>query len=126
MRHYGFMLGRARDDAQDCKAYLAAQVPEVTMGIEGGIFNPIGYAHTSVRRQWGEMLDQMVNILDASQKALFDAAPTTSAPIRMRPVAWIRSRVRLSGTNERSPSPLSQQVKGFFVPVVAGRGFEPL
>lgn len=74
VRHYGFMLGRARDDAQDCKAYFAAQVPEVTMGIEGGIFNPIGYAHTSVRRQLGEMLDQMVGILDASQKALFDAA----------------------------------------------------
>ena len=28
--------------------------------------------------------------------------------------------------NERSPPLLFQQVRGFFVPVVAGRGFEPL
>ena len=44
------------------------------MGIEGGLFHPIGYAHTSVRRQLGAMLEQMVSLLDASHKALFDAA----------------------------------------------------
>jgi hypothetical protein len=74
VRHYGFMLSRARDDAQECKAYFSAHVPEVGMGIEGGLFNPIGYIHPGVRRQLGEMLDQMVSILDASHKALFDAA----------------------------------------------------
>lgn len=74
VRHYGFMISRARDDAQDCKDYFTAHVPEVTMGIEGGLFNPIGYAHTGVRRRLGEMLDQMVSVLDASHKALFEAA----------------------------------------------------
>nr|WP_221378927.1 type VII secretion target [Actinoplanes polyasparticus] len=74
VRNYGFMLSRARDDAQDCKDYFSAQVPEVAMGIEGGLFNPIGYAHTGVRRELGAMLDQMVSLLDASHKALFETA----------------------------------------------------
>ncbi|BEL06094.1 hypothetical protein Q0Z83_042850 [Actinoplanes sichuanensis] len=74
IRNYGFMLGRAHDDAQDCKAYFTAQVPEIAMGIEGGLISLIGYEHSTVRRKLGAMLDQLTDILDASQKALFDAA----------------------------------------------------
>ncbi len=32
----------------------------------------------------------------------------------------------LTRTDEEGPSPLFQQVRGLVVPVVAGRGFEPL
>lgn len=76
IRHYGFMLGRARDDAEQCKAYFAAQVPEIAMGVEGGLINPIGYAHTGVRQELGALLDRMISILDSSEKALFNAAST--------------------------------------------------
>jgi hypothetical protein len=41
IRNYGFMLGRAHDDAQDCKGYFTAQVPEIAMGIEGGLISLI-------------------------------------------------------------------------------------
>lgn len=76
IRHYGSVLGRARDDAEICKSYFNAQVPEIAMGVDGGLINPIGYAHTGVRRELGALLDRMVSILDGSAEAISDTATT--------------------------------------------------
>ncbi|WP_430791307.1 hypothetical protein [Actinoplanes sp. G11-F43] len=74
IRHYGFMLSRARDDARECKNYFSTHLPEVEPGLEGGFFNPIGYAHNGVRQELGKLLDHLVDILDVSHQALFAAA----------------------------------------------------
>ena len=74
LRDYGYMLRRALDDAQECKAYFTTRVAAIDPGIEGGLINPIGYAHIGVRQELAVLLDKLVDILGESQKTLFDAA----------------------------------------------------
>ncbi|MFC7530132.1 hypothetical protein [Actinoplanes sp. GCM10030250] len=74
LRSYGFLLRRALDDAQECKAYFHARVADITPGVEGGLINPIGYAHFGVRQELGALLDRLVDILEDSQQSLFNAA----------------------------------------------------
>ncbi|MEU7908594.1 hypothetical protein [Actinoplanes sp. NPDC049118] len=70
---YSNLLARARDDAQQCKAYFAGNVPDLSPGIDG-LINPICYEHVAVRQKLSEMLDQMVALLDSSRDEMAAAA----------------------------------------------------
>lgn len=70
---YAALLARARDDAQQCKAYFDGNVPDLSPGVDG-LINPICYEHTAVQQKLGAMLDQLVTLLGASQDEMAAAA----------------------------------------------------
>lgn len=70
---YAALLARARDDAQHCKAYFTANVPDLSPGIDG-LINPICYEHLAVQQQLGAMLDQVVTLLESSHSEMAAAA----------------------------------------------------
>jgi hypothetical protein len=70
---YAALLARARDDAQQCKAYFAGTVPDLAPGIDG-LINPICFEHVAVRQQLATTLDQLVTLLGASRDELAAAA----------------------------------------------------
>jgi hypothetical protein len=70
---YAVLLARARDDAQQCKAYFADNVPDLSPGIDG-LINPICYEHVAVQQELGAMLDQLANLLGLSRDEMAAAA----------------------------------------------------
>ncbi|RZU51200.1 hypothetical protein EV385_3008 [Krasilnikovia cinnamomea] len=70
---YAALLGRARDDAQQCKAYFAANVVDLSPGGDG-LINPIVYKHVTVQQKLGAMLDHLVTLLDSSCEQMTEAA----------------------------------------------------
>jgi hypothetical protein len=70
---YAALLARARDDAQQCKAYFTGNVPDLSPGVDG-LINPICYEHVGVRQKLGAMLDQLATVLGTSRDEMAAAA----------------------------------------------------
>jgi uncharacterized protein YukE len=70
---YAAMLGRARDDAQQCKTYFSQNVADLEL-TDGGLLNPLYYEHIRVKRRLDEMLNQLVTLLSSSHDQLALAA----------------------------------------------------
>jgi uncharacterized protein YukE len=70
---YAALLARARDDAQQCKAYFAGNVPDLSPGIDG-LINPICFEHVAVQQKLGAMLDQLATLLSSSRDEMAAAA----------------------------------------------------
>ena len=70
---YAALLARARDDAQQCKAYFASNVPDLSPGIDG-LINPICYEHVGVQQKLSAMLDHLVTLLGSSRDEIAAAA----------------------------------------------------
>ncbi|MFC7527573.1 hypothetical protein [Actinoplanes sp. GCM10030250] len=73
MDGFAGLLGRAADDARDCRIYFGTWVPEISP-VTGGIINPLTYEHLRVRRQLTAMLEHLVTLLDTSQDQLAAAS----------------------------------------------------
>ncbi len=70
---YAALMGRARDDAQQCKTYFTANVVDLSPGIDG-LINPICYEHVAVQRKLAEMLDHLATLLGSSRDEIAQVA----------------------------------------------------
>lgn len=70
---YAALLARARDDAQQCKAYFTSTVPDLSPGVDG-LINPICYEHVGVQQKLAAMLDGLVSLLGSSRDEVAAAA----------------------------------------------------
>ena len=70
---YAAMLGRARDDVEQCKTYFSQNVADLEL-TDGGLLNPLYYEHIRVKRKLDEMLNQLVALLGSSRDQLALAA----------------------------------------------------
>lgn len=75
---------RARDDAQQCKAYFDGNVPDLSPGVDG-LINPICYEHTAVQQKLGAMLDQLVALLAPRGTRWQPRRLATRGPTRTQP-----------------------------------------
>jgi hypothetical protein len=70
---FAALLARARDDAGQCRAYLAGNVPELSPGVDG-LINPICYEHVAVQQKLEAMLDQLAALLGSARDEMAAAA----------------------------------------------------
>jgi len=70
---YAAQLGRAKEDAVQCKSYFAANAGDISFS-EGGIINPLYYEHGAVKEKLDGMLTHLVGLLDKASSELTAAA----------------------------------------------------
>lgn len=70
---YAAQLGRAGEDARECRRYFAANAGDVSSGA-GGLINPLRYEHAGVRDRVDGVLAHLVDVLERSRAELTAAA----------------------------------------------------